>query len=158
MTQEHFDRLTAIDASFLAQEGATSHMHIGALTVLEGPPPAFGDFLDIIRGRLHLVPRYRQRLSFPPIETGRPVWVDDPNFNLEYHVRQTALPRPGVPSPAWTSCTPDEMWAPLAGSADRCARVRGSKACACARSSTRARPVSAGSRVTTSSPSPHRTS
>ena len=95
MAQEHFDRLTAIDASFLAQEGASSHMHIGALTVLEGPPPPFGEFLDIIRGRLHLVPRYRQKLSFPPIETGRPVWVDDPDFNIEYHVRQTALPRPG---------------------------------------------------------------
>lgn len=95
MAQEHFDRLTAIDASFLAQEGASSHMHIGALTILEGPPPPFGEFLDIIRGRLHLVPRYRQKLSFPPIETGRPVWVDDPDFNIEYHVRQTALPRPG---------------------------------------------------------------
>jgi diacylglycerol O-acyltransferase / wax synthase len=95
MAQEHFDRLTAIDASFLAQEGPSSHMHIGALTILEGPPPAFGDFLDIIRGRLHLVPRYRQRLSFPPVESGRPVWADDPSFNLEYHVRQTALPRPG---------------------------------------------------------------
>ncbi len=95
MAQEHFDRLTAIDASFLVQEGPTSHMHIGALTILDGPPPPFGEFLDIIRGRLHLVPRYRQKLSFPPVETGRPVWVDDPNFNLEYHVRQTALPRPG---------------------------------------------------------------
>ena len=95
MAQEHFDRLTAIDASFLVQEGPTSHMHIGALTVLEGPAPPFGEFLDLIRGRLHLVPRYRQKLSFPPIESGRPVWVDDPNFNLEYHVRQTALPRPG---------------------------------------------------------------
>ncbi len=95
MAQEHFDRLTAIDASFLAQEGPSSHMHIGALTVLEGPPPPFGDFLDTIRGRLHLVPRYRQRLSFPPVESGRPVWTDDPSFNLEYHVRQTALPRPG---------------------------------------------------------------
>ena len=96
MAQEHFDRLTAIDASFLVQEGPSSHMHIGALTVLEGPPPPFSEFLDIIRGRLHLVPRYRQKLSFPPIESGRPVWVDDPNFNIEYHVRQTALPRPGT--------------------------------------------------------------
>lgn len=95
MAQEHFDRLTAIDASFLVQEGPSSHMHIGALTILEGPPPAFGEFLDTIRGRLHLVPRYRQKLSFPPIESGRPVWVDDPSFNVEYHVRQTALPRPG---------------------------------------------------------------
>src|SRR5437763_11115118 len=48
-----------------------------------------------MRGRLHLVPRYRQKLATPPLETGRPVWVDDPNFNLDYHVRHTALPEPG---------------------------------------------------------------
>ncbi len=95
MAQEHFDRLTAIDASFLVQEGPVSHMHVGALTILEGPAPDFGEFLDGIRERLHLVPRYRQKLSVPPLESGRPVWIDDPDFNLEYHVRQTALPRPG---------------------------------------------------------------
>ena len=96
MAQEHFDRLTAVDASFLVQEGPSSHMHVGAVTIFEGPPPPFGDFLDQIRERLHLVPRYRQKLSFPPVEAGRPVWIDDPSFNLEYHVRQTALPRPGT--------------------------------------------------------------
>ena len=53
------------------------------------------DFLDSLRGRLHLVPRYRQKLAFPPLDTGRPLWVDDPDFNLEYHVRHTALPSPG---------------------------------------------------------------
>ncbi len=95
MAQEHFDRLTAIDASFLVQEGPASHMHVGAVAIFEGPTAPFDDFLDQIRERLHLVPRYRQKLSFPPIESGRPVWVDDPSFNLEYHVRQTALPRPG---------------------------------------------------------------
>ncbi|HEY5142919.1 MAG TPA: wax ester/triacylglycerol synthase family O-acyltransferase [Solirubrobacteraceae bacterium] len=95
MAQEHFDRLTAIDASFLVQEGPASHMHVGAVAIFEGPAAPFDDFLDQIRERLHLVPRYRQKLSFPPIESGRPVWVDDPSFNLEYHVRQTALPRPG---------------------------------------------------------------
>jgi len=95
MPQEHFDRLTAIDASFLVQEGPASHMHVGAVAIFEGPAAPFDDFLDQIRERLHLVPRYRQKLSFPPIESGRPVWVDDPSFNLEYHVRQTALPRPG---------------------------------------------------------------
>ncbi len=98
MAQEHFDRLTAIDASFLHQEGPTSHMHVGAVTVFEGPPPPLDEFLDSLRMRLHLVPRYRQRLSVPPMETGRPLWVDDPTFNLEYHVRQTALPRPGAES------------------------------------------------------------
>src|SRR4051794_28370576 len=96
MAQEHLDRLTAIDASFLAQESESSHMHVGALVVLEGPPPPFEEFLDGIRGRLHLVPRYRQKLAQPPLETGRPLWVDDPTFNLEYHVRQTALPAPGA--------------------------------------------------------------
>jgi WS/DGAT/MGAT family acyltransferase len=96
MAQEHFDRLTAIDASFLAQESPVSHMHIGAMTVFDGPPPPFEDFLDTIRERLHLVPRYRQKLSFPPAESGRPVWVDDPGFNLEFHMRQSALPHPGT--------------------------------------------------------------
>jgi WS/DGAT/MGAT family acyltransferase len=95
MTQQHLDRLTALDASFLHQETPTSHMHVGAVTVFEGPPPDFAEMLDLLRGRLHLVPRYRQKLSFPPAGTGRPLWVDDPDFNLEYHVRRTALPAPG---------------------------------------------------------------
>ncbi len=72
-------------------------MHVGALTVFEGPPPPFAAFLDSIRERLHLVPRYRQRLEFPRLESGRPLWVDDPTFTLDYHVRHTALPRPGGP-------------------------------------------------------------
>jgi diacylglycerol O-acyltransferase / wax synthase len=96
MAQAHGDRLTAVDASFLAQEGRNAHMHIGAVMVFEGPPPAFRDFANHVRGRLHLVPRYRQKLAFPPLETGRPLWVDDPSFNLEYHVRHTALPGPGT--------------------------------------------------------------
>jgi diacylglycerol O-acyltransferase / wax synthase len=95
MAQQHLDRLTAVDASFLAQEGPASHMHIGGIVVCEGPAPGYEEMLDHIRGRLHLVPRYRQKLAQPPLETGRPLWVDDPNFNLEYHVRQTALPSPG---------------------------------------------------------------
>ncbi len=95
MAQQHLDRLTAIDASFLHQEGAESHMHVGALVLAEGPPPAYDDFLDSVRGRLHLVPRYRQRLAFPPGATGRPLWIDDACFNLEYHVRHTSLPAPG---------------------------------------------------------------
>jgi WS/DGAT/MGAT family acyltransferase len=105
MAQEHFDRLTAIDSSFLVQEGPSSHMHIGGVTVLEGPVPPFEDVLDLIRGRLHLIPRYRQKLSFPPVETGRPVWIDDPSFNLEYHVRQTALPRPGTEAQLYRLCS-----------------------------------------------------
>ncbi len=95
MPQQHLDRLTSIDASFLHQEGRASHMHIGGVLIFEGPAPAFEDFLEHVRGRLHLVPRYRQKLATPPLETGRPLWVDDPDFNLEYHVRHTALPPPG---------------------------------------------------------------
>jgi WS/DGAT/MGAT family acyltransferase len=95
MAQQHLERLSAVDASFLANEGPTSHMHVGAVTIIEGPPPRFDEFLDGLRARLHLVPRYRQKLAYPPLDSGRPLWVDDPDFNLEYHVRQTALPRPG---------------------------------------------------------------
>ncbi|GAC1439119.1 MAG: wax ester/triacylglycerol synthase family O-acyltransferase [Solirubrobacteraceae bacterium] len=97
MSQQHLDRLTAIDASFLHQEGPTSHMHVGGLAIFEGPPPSIDEIADQIRSRLHLVPRYRQRLASTntPLDSGRPVWIDDPRFNLEYHVRHTALPAPG---------------------------------------------------------------
>ena len=95
MTQQHLDRLTAVDASFLVQETPVSHMHVGAVTIFEGPPPGYDEITQALRGRLHLVPRYRQKLAVPPLGTGRPLWVDDPDFNLEYHVRQSALPSPG---------------------------------------------------------------
>jgi WS/DGAT/MGAT family acyltransferase len=70
-------------------------MHIGGLTILEGPAPPMEDFLEQIRKRLHLVPRYRHKLAHTALDSGRPVWVDDPSFNLEFHVRHTALPAPG---------------------------------------------------------------
>jgi WS/DGAT/MGAT family acyltransferase len=95
MPPQHKDRLTATDASFLHQERQSSHMHVGAVLLFEGPPPSYEDLLEQIESRLHLVPRYRQKLAFPPLETGRPLWVDDPTFNLEYHARITALPKPG---------------------------------------------------------------
>src|ERR1700760_4017959 len=81
MPQRHLDRLSSIDASFLHQEGPTSHMHIGGVLVFEGPPPDFNDYLNHVRGRLHLVPRYRQKLTTPPLETGRPPGGADPSFN-----------------------------------------------------------------------------
>ena len=95
MPQRHLDRLSSIDASFLHQEGPTSHMHIGGVLIFQGPPPPFVDYLNHVRSRLHLVPRYRQKLATPPLESGRQLWVDDPDFNIEYHVRHTALPAPG---------------------------------------------------------------
>ena len=93
--QGHKDRLSAIDASFLHQEKQASHMHVGAVVMFEGPPPPREELIAHIQARLRLVPRYRQRLAFPRFEMGRPFWVDDPSFNLDYHVRHTALPSPG---------------------------------------------------------------
>ena len=95
MSQGHMDRLSAIDVSFLTNESSSAHMHVGGLCVFEGPPPSYDDLAEHVRSRLHLVPRFRQKLAFPPAPTGRPFWVDDPNFNLEYHVRHSALPSPG---------------------------------------------------------------
>jgi len=92
---DHLDRLTSVDASFLSNETSSSHMHVGAILIFEGPPPRYVDLVEHVRGRLELVPRFRQRLAVPPLEAGRPLWVDDVNFNLSYHIRHTALPEPG---------------------------------------------------------------
>ena len=89
------DRLTGLDSSFLHLEDGPAHMHVASTLVFEGPIPDYVEFRDHIASRLHLVPRFRQKLRFVPYRQGRPVWVDDPHFNLEYHVRHTALPEPG---------------------------------------------------------------
>jgi diacylglycerol O-acyltransferase / wax synthase len=91
----HLDRLTAVDASFLTNETSSSHMHVGAILIFEGPPPLYVDLVEHVRGRLPQVPRFRQRIVVPPLEAGRPLWADDVNFNLTYHIRHTALPDPG---------------------------------------------------------------
>jgi diacylglycerol O-acyltransferase / wax synthase len=88
------DRLSGLDASFLALEKRGAHMHVGSVLVFAGDPPPYEDLLAQIESRLHLVPRYRQKLAFPPLAQARPVWVDDPHFNIAYHVRHTALPTP----------------------------------------------------------------
>ncbi len=95
MAQRHLDQLSGIDAGFLHQENDAALMHIGGLAICEGPPPQLADVLDSVRLRIHLVPRYRQRLQYPPREAGRPYWVDDENFDIEDHIRHTALPSPG---------------------------------------------------------------
>lgn len=87
--------MSPLDASFLHIEDAVTHMHIGSVGLFEGPPPARGQVTAAIAARLPLVPRYRQRVAFVPLALGRPVWVDDPHFTLDYHVRRTALPGPG---------------------------------------------------------------
>jgi diacylglycerol O-acyltransferase / wax synthase len=95
MTPMTGDRLTGLDSSFLHMERAGAHMHVASAILFEGPAPSHEDFRDHIESRLHLVPRFRQKLRFVPFAQGRPVWVDDPHLNLDYHVRQTALPAPG---------------------------------------------------------------
>ncbi len=89
------DRLSGLDSSFLYLERGPAHMHVASTTVFEGPAPGYVDFCEQIASRLHLVPRFRQRLRFVPLGQGRPKWVDDPQLNLSYHVRHTALPSPG---------------------------------------------------------------
>jgi diacylglycerol O-acyltransferase len=76
-------------------ERAGAHMHVASTSIFEGPAPTHQEFRDHIASRLHLVPRFRQKLRFVPFAQGRPVWVDDPHLNLDYHVRQSALPAPG---------------------------------------------------------------
>src|SRR6476661_3054922 len=88
-------RLSPLDATFLHVEDDVSHMHIGSVGIFEGPPPDHDVLLAAIEAKLHLAPRYRQRVRFVPLQAGRPVWVDDPHFKLRYHVRRTALPAPG---------------------------------------------------------------
>ncbi|MDQ4048782.1 MAG: wax ester/triacylglycerol synthase family O-acyltransferase, partial [Actinomycetota bacterium] len=80
MAQGHGDRLSAVDASFLLEERQASHMHVGGVAILAGPPPTREEFAEHIQSRLHLVPRYRQKLAFPRLEMGRPFWIDDPRF------------------------------------------------------------------------------
>ena len=70
-------------------------MHVASTTLFEGPAPPYVEFRDHIESRLHLVPRFRQKIRFVPFGQGRPVWVDDPHLNLAYHVRHTSLPEPG---------------------------------------------------------------
>jgi diacylglycerol O-acyltransferase / wax synthase len=89
------DHLSVLDELFLHLEGPNTHMHVGGVAVFEGPPPDYQDVVEMVGSRLHQVPRFRQKLAQVPWGLGRPVWVDDTHFNLEYHVRHTALPHPG---------------------------------------------------------------
>jgi diacylglycerol O-acyltransferase len=89
------DRLSALDSTFLhLEDHSTAHMHVASVMVFEGMAPTLQELVDHVLGRLHLVPRYRQRLAHVPLGQGRPVWADDPHFNPYYHIRHTALPKP----------------------------------------------------------------
>ncbi|HXW58762.1 MAG TPA: wax ester/triacylglycerol synthase family O-acyltransferase [Solirubrobacteraceae bacterium] len=89
------DWMSPMDASFLHIEGPMNPMHVGGVSIFEGPAPPFERLEQMVAGKLGLVPRYRQKVRFVPLDLGRPVWVDDPHFNLSYHLRHTALPPPG---------------------------------------------------------------
>jgi WS/DGAT/MGAT family acyltransferase len=93
------DRLTALDSAFLhledAAPGSPAHMHVASVMTFEGPAPEYDEMLELLESRLHLVPRYRQRLTEVPLAQGRPVWSDDPHFQLRYHLRHTGVPAPG---------------------------------------------------------------
>ncbi len=91
------DRLQPLDVSFLYLEGPTTPMHVGGLAVFEPPADGFDydRFVDLIEHRISLVPRFRQKIRSVPGHLANPVWVDDTDFDLSYHVRRSALPRPG---------------------------------------------------------------
>jgi diacylglycerol O-acyltransferase / wax synthase len=91
-------RLTPLDASFLALETDEIQANVAWFGVFEGPAPEQEELLRYVEGKLPLVPRYRQKVRFPRFALARPAWVDDPHFNLSYHVRRTALPKPGGPA------------------------------------------------------------
>jgi diacylglycerol O-acyltransferase len=95
VAQRHMDRLTSFDTSFLANEKSNGHMAIGAVLVCEGEPPSHEEFLASICSRLHLLPRLRQRLSYPPLGLGRPFWVDHAGFDVHEHVGRKVLDAPG---------------------------------------------------------------
>jgi len=88
------ERLTPADALFLHLEDDHTHMHVASCTIFEGSVD-YQEAIEEVRRRLHLVPRFRQKLASVPLGAGRPVWVDDQHFNIEYHLRHTALPAPG---------------------------------------------------------------
>ena len=99
-TATFFEELTALDAFFLYAERDEAPLHIGAVYVFEGEPRVPGGrgaqgIARTLEERLHLVPRYRQRVRFRPLNIGHPVWVDDADFDLDRHVRRATLPRPG---------------------------------------------------------------
>jgi WS/DGAT/MGAT family acyltransferase len=101
MSYAYAERLSALDATFLAIETANVHMHVGSVGIFDGKPLRTAEGgLDVERiralsePRLRRNPRFRQRLARIPL-SGHPVWVDDPRFNLDYHMRHTSLPQPG---------------------------------------------------------------
>ena len=98
----HYERLSYLDNSFLALESASTHMHVGAVVLLDAAPLSLPDGgVDVerirrfVESKLHLIERYRQRLAWVPLER-HPVWIDDDQFDIDFHVRHIAVPQPGT--------------------------------------------------------------
>lgn len=87
--------MSGLDAGFYLLEDSNTPLHVATVIVAEGPPPSYGDLVRLVSAKLHLIPRYRQRVKSVPLHLSRPVWVDDPHFQILYHVRHTAVPAPG---------------------------------------------------------------
>ena len=92
-------RLTGLDAAFLALETPTAHMQIVGIAVLDPHSAPDGFSYDRVRqllgARLHLIPPLRRRVVEVPLGLNNPVWIEDPDFDLDYHLRRAALPAPG---------------------------------------------------------------
>jgi diacylglycerol O-acyltransferase / wax synthase len=92
------ERLSALDVSFLYLETPTTAMHVGSVATFQPPPDAPFDYealCALVSRRIGLVPRYRQKIRWVPGHLANPVWVDDSDFDITYHVRRSALPKPG---------------------------------------------------------------
>lgn len=96
--RQRTDRLSALDVSFLYMETPTTAMHVGGVAIFEPPAGGFDyeRLVDLISQRIGLVPRYRQKVRWVPGHLANPVWVDDADFDVTYHVRRSALPKPGT--------------------------------------------------------------
>lgn len=85
------ERMNSLDAVFVAVEDSVNHMHIGSVGIFEGPPPPHDDVRALVASKLQLIPRYRHRVREAPMSIGRPLWIDDVHFDLDYHLRVTGL-------------------------------------------------------------------
>ncbi|MEY4136143.1 MAG: hypothetical protein RL205_271, partial [Actinomycetota bacterium] len=87
--------MSALDASFLYLDRPETPMHVGGILLFDAPGFSYDELLARVSARISMVPRYRQHVREVPLRISRPIWVDDEDFDLEYHVRRTSVPRPG---------------------------------------------------------------
>lgn len=86
--------ISGLDATFLYAETPTSPMNVGSVVIIEGSLK-YKDFRKLIMSRIHMIPKFRRRLMYVPFSVDHPYWVDDPDFNIDMHIKNVALPKPG---------------------------------------------------------------